>query len=75
MLDELMTLCSLSGASGYEDDVRVYILQRIMKHADSIDTDALGNLIVFKKTSPGAQGHALRPHGRGRPHHHRLRRG
>lgn len=49
MLDTLKTLCYLSGVSGFEDEVRDYILERAMPHADSITTDAMGNLIVFKK--------------------------
>lgn len=49
MLDTLKTLCYLSGASGCEDEVRDYILERVMPHADSILTDAMGNLIVTKR--------------------------
>lgn len=49
MLDTLKTLCYLSGASGYEDEVRDYILERVMPYADSIITDSMGNLIVTKK--------------------------
>ncbi len=49
MLDTLKTLCILSGASGCEDEVRDYILERVMPHVDSVTTDAMGNLIVTKK--------------------------
>ncbi|MGI5984887.1 MAG: M42 family metallopeptidase [Clostridiales bacterium] len=49
MLDTLKTLCYLSGASGYEDEVRDYILERVMPYSDGIITDAMGNLIVTKK--------------------------
>ena len=49
MLDTLKTLCYLSGVSGLEDEVRDYILERCLPHADSITTDPMGNLIVFKK--------------------------
>lgn len=49
MLDTLKTLCYLSGVSGFEDEVRDYILERAMPHADSITTDSMGNLIIFKK--------------------------
>ncbi len=49
MLDTLKTLCYLSGVSGFEDEVRDYILERVMPHADSVSTDSMGNLIVFKK--------------------------
>lgn len=49
MLDTLKTLCYLSGVSGAEDEVRDYILERVMPYADSLSTDPMGNLIVFKK--------------------------
>jgi len=49
MLDTLKTLCYLSGVSGFEDEVRDYILERVLPHAESISTDPMGNLIVFKK--------------------------
>ncbi len=49
MLDTLETLCCLEGVTGGEDEVRDYILERAMPHADEICTDALGNLMVFKK--------------------------
>ncbi len=49
MRETLKTLCALPGVSGGEDEVRAYILERVLPHADSIDTDAMGNLIVFKK--------------------------
>lgn len=48
MLETLKTLCYLSGPSGYEDEVRDYILERIMPHVTNIQTDSMGNLIVFK---------------------------
>ena len=49
MLDTLKALCALSGVSGSEDDVREYIIKRAEKYADKIDTDVMGNVIVFKK--------------------------
>lgn len=49
MLDTLKTLCCLSGVSGNEDEVRDYILERAMPFADAISTDAMGNLLVYKK--------------------------
>jgi len=49
MLDTLKTLCYLSGVSGFEDEVRDYILERVSPYADSVATDPMGNLIVFKK--------------------------
>lgn len=49
MLDTVKTLCLLSGVSGSEDEVRDYILERVMPHADKIDCDSMGNLMVFKR--------------------------
>ncbi len=49
ILDTLETLCCLEGVSGGEDEVRDYILERAMPHADEIRTDPMGNLMVFKK--------------------------
>ena len=49
MIETLKTLCALSGVSSFEDEVRDYIRRRVESHADSIRTDALGNLIVFKR--------------------------
>ena len=49
MLDTIKTLCYLSGVSGSEDEVRDYILERVMPWADKIETDPMGNLLVFKK--------------------------
>ena len=49
MLDTLKTLCYLSGASGSEDEVRDYILERVMPYSSEIITDSMGNLIITKK--------------------------
>ncbi len=49
LLDTLETLCCLDGVSGGEDEVRDYILERVMPFADEIRTDPMGNLMVFKK--------------------------
>ena len=49
MIETLKTLCTLSGVSSFEDEVRDYIRERVEPHADSVRTDALGNLIVFKR--------------------------
>lgn len=48
MLETLKTLCALSGASGREDAVRSYLIERVGKHA-AYEVDALGNLLVHKK--------------------------
>ena len=49
MRSELFELCRLSGVSGDEDRVREYIREMATPYADSMRTDAMGNLIVFKK--------------------------
>ena len=49
MTELLKTLCSLDGVSGWEDEVRAFILERVRPVADEIRQDALGNLLVFKK--------------------------
>lgn len=49
MVETLKTLCSFSGVSSHEDQVRDYIRQRVEPYADSVRVDALGNLIVFKR--------------------------
>ena len=49
MLETLETLCSLAGVSGTEDEVRDYILERVMPRADILRTDPLGNLLVHRK--------------------------
>ena len=49
MLELLTTLCALNGVSGDEDQVRNFIREQAAPYANSMRTDALGNLIVFKK--------------------------
>ena len=49
MMELLRELCAIPGVSGDEERVRDYIRQQAREYADSIRTDALGNLIVFKK--------------------------
>jgi endoglucanase len=49
MLELLNQLCVLNGVSGAEDEVRDFIRAKAEPYADSIRTDPLGNLIVFKK--------------------------
>ncbi len=49
MMDLLRELCALNGVSGNEDQVRAFIREKAQPYADSIRTDAMGNLIVFKK--------------------------
>ncbi|MBQ9979527.1 MAG: M20/M25/M40 family metallo-hydrolase [Oscillospiraceae bacterium] len=54
MIETVKTLCALNGVSGSEDAVRDYILTRVMPYADKIDTDAMGNVLVFKKGAKDA---------------------
>lgn len=50
MLKEtLKDLCALRGPSGNEDEVREYLKKRLENHVDSMKTDAVGNLICFKR--------------------------
>ena len=49
MLSDLYPLCELNGVSGDEAQVRDYIQKQAAPYAEWIRTDALGNLIVFKK--------------------------
>ncbi len=49
MLETIKELCARAGVSGTEDDVRDYIINRVQPHAETVKTDVLGNLIVFKK--------------------------
>ncbi|MDE6591159.1 MAG: M42 family peptidase, partial [Oscillospiraceae bacterium] len=49
MIETLKALCALSGVSSFEDEVRDYIHKRVEPYADSVSTDAMGNLIVFKR--------------------------
>lgn len=49
MLETVKKLCSLSGVSGYEDEVRSYIIGRARELADTVSTDCMGNVFAFKK--------------------------
>lgn len=49
MIETLKTLCALSGVSSFEDPVRDYLIEQAKPYADSIQVDALGNLIIFKR--------------------------
>ena len=53
-MEELKTLCALNGVSGDEDLVREYLMEQARPWADSIRTDALGNLIVYKRGAVSA---------------------
>lgn len=49
MLELLKQLCLLNGVSGDEGEVRAFLRTQAEPYANSIRTDALGNLIVFKQ--------------------------
>lgn len=49
MLNTLKELCLLNGVSGNEGEVRRYLQEKAAIFADHIRTDAIGNLIAFKK--------------------------
>ena len=49
MIESLKEMCRINAVSGDEDCIRDYIRQKAEPYADSIRTDALGNLIVFKR--------------------------
>ena len=49
MLNQIRELCLLPGVSSFEAPVRSFLRARAEPYADDIRTDAIGNLIVFKK--------------------------
>lgn len=49
MLELIEKLCLLPGVSSFEAPVRDFIRAQAEPYADNIRTDAMGNLIVFKK--------------------------
>lgn len=48
-IETLSALCALPGVSGREDAVRDYIRRHAEGYADRIETDPMGNLMVFRK--------------------------
>lgn len=58
MISLLSQLCRLNGVSGDEGLVRDFLCQQASSFADEIRTDALGNLIVWKKGKKST-GHKL----------------
>ena len=49
MTELLKTLCTLPGPSGCEDAMREFVLKKAKPYADEIKTDAIGNVMVFRK--------------------------
>lgn len=58
MLDTLKTLCTMDGTSGHEDRIREYIISKLPADCEH-RTDALGNLIVFKKGKKEAKNRVM----------------
>lgn len=54
MFDNLKTLCMLDGTSGNEESVRQFVIESIKDYCE-YKTDALGNLICYKKGKNGAK--------------------
>ena len=49
MIELMKQLCALPGPSGCEDAVREFVLEKVKPFADEIKTDAIGNIMVFRK--------------------------
>ena len=49
MIELMKQLCALPGPSGCEDAVREFVLEKVKPFADEIKTDAIGNVMVFRK--------------------------
>ena len=48
-MERLKKLTALRGVSGFEDEVRAYVLQEAEGLADEVRVDALGSVIALKK--------------------------
>uniref|UniRef100_A0A7C5RJI0 M42 family peptidase n=1 Tax=Fervidobacterium thailandense TaxID=1008305 RepID=A0A7C5RJI0_9BACT len=55
MLKFLRELTELKGVSGFEDDVREFIKEKIKDKVDEVFVDRMGNLIALKKGSGGGK--------------------
>ena len=51
----LRDLTQMWGVAGFEKNVRKYIEELVTPYADEVITDAMGNLIVYKKGTGGDQ--------------------
>lgn len=49
MIELMKQLCALPGPSGCEDTVREFVLKKVKPFADEMRTDAIGNIMVFRK--------------------------
>lgn len=66
----LKTLTEAFGVPGQEQEIANVIRELVSPYCDSVETDALGNLIAIKTATKRSQSHAHRPHGRGRINGH-----
>ena len=71
MIELMKQLCALPGPSGCEDAVREFVLEKVKPFADEIKTDAIGNIMVFRRGKKALERPVVcvRPHGRGRRYH------
>ena len=49
MIELMKQLCALPGPSGCEDAVREFVIEKVKPFADEMKTDAIGNIMVFRK--------------------------
>ena len=49
MIELMKQLCALPGPSGCEDAVREFVLEKVKPFADEMKTDAIGNIMVFRR--------------------------
>lgn len=59
MKDLVMRLSALSGVSSWEDEVRDFLRAEAAPYCQEVRTDALGNLIIFKKGTKAAKNKLL----------------
>ena len=50
----LRRLCETPGAPGHEDRVRAIVIESLEPLCDEVSTDALGNVIAFKRSTSGS---------------------
>ena len=64
MIELMKQLCALPGPSGCEDAVREFVLKKVKPFADEMKTDAIGNIMVFRKGKKALERPVvLRAHG------------
>ena len=49
MKELIRQLCGVPGLSGFEDEIRAFIAEKIRPHVQELKVDSLGNLIAWKK--------------------------